>query len=66
MTEQLVELDKVDKHYLRGGETLDVLSDITLEVPRGQFLALMGPSGSGKSTLLNLLGGLDRPNRGSG
>lgn len=65
MTEQLVELDKVDKHYLRGGETLNVLSDITLEVPHGQFLALMGPSGSGKSTLLNLLGGLDRPNRGS-
>jgi putative ABC transport system ATP-binding protein len=42
-----------------------VLSDLHLKVPKGEFLALMGPSGSGKSTLLNLIGGLDRPTRGT-
>ena len=46
-------------------ETLVVLDDLNLEVPKGDFLALMGPSGSGKSTLLNLIGGLDTPTSGS-
>src|SRR4029079_6214008 len=49
----------------RGGEIVDVLKDLSLDIPQGDFLALMGPSGSGKSTLLNLLGGLDRPSQGS-
>jgi putative ABC transport system ATP-binding protein len=51
--------------YHRGGERIDVLKGVSLEIPPGDFLALMGPSGSGKTTLLNLLGGLDTPTDGS-
>jgi putative ABC transport system ATP-binding protein len=47
-----------------GGRAVDVLSDVTLEVPAGQFLAIAGPSGSGKSTLLGLIAGLDQPTSG--
>jgi putative ABC transport system ATP-binding protein len=51
--------------YYRGSEQIDVLQGVTLDIPSGDFLALMGPSGSGKTTLLNLIGGLDTPTRGS-
>ena len=60
----LIEVQSVNKTYKRGEETLVVLDDLSLEVQRGDFLALMGPSGSGKSTLLNLIGGLDTPTSG--
>jgi putative ABC transport system ATP-binding protein len=60
----LVSVRDVHKEFHRGSERIDVLQGLSLEIPRGDFLALMGPSGSGKSTLLNLLGGLDRPTRG--
>jgi putative ABC transport system ATP-binding protein len=60
----LVSVRTVHKEFRRGGERIDVLQGLSLEIPKGDFLALMGPSGSGKSTLLNLLGGLDRPTRG--
>jgi putative ABC transport system ATP-binding protein len=60
----LVKVDGVEKVFHRGSEEIHVLSNLNLEVPKGEFLALMGPSGSGKSTLLNLIGGLDRPTRG--
>lgn len=63
--ETLVRVDGVEKIFRRGSEEIHVLSNLNLTVPAGEFLALMGPSGSGKSTLLNLLGGLDRPTRGS-
>ena len=65
MSDSLVSVKGVNKTYARGGETLVVLDDLNLEVPKGDFLALMGPSGSGKSTLLNLIGGLDTPTSGS-
>jgi putative ABC transport system ATP-binding protein len=65
MAQALVEVKDVHKVYYRGGEKLDILKGLSLEVPQGDFLALMGPSGSGKSTLLNLIGGLDRPSAGS-
>jgi len=55
----------IHKVYQRGDERIDVLQGVDLEVPAGDFVALVGPSGSGKTTLLNLLGGLDRPSAGS-
>jgi putative ABC transport system ATP-binding protein len=61
----LVVVDGVEKVFHRGSEEIHVLRDLHLHVPRGDFLALMGPSGSGKSTLLNLIGGLDRPTKGT-
>jgi putative ABC transport system ATP-binding protein len=60
----LVELREVTKTYVRGGEPLTVLDQLSLEIPEGRFAALMGPSGSGKSTLLNIVGGLDRADGG--
>ncbi len=61
----LVNVDGVEKVFHRGSEEIHVLADLHLQVPKGEFLALMGPSGSGKSTLLNLIGGLDRPTKGT-
>jgi len=61
----IVRLHGVAKDYRRGAEVVHVLVSLDLEVPAGEFLALMGPSGSGKSTLLNLIGGLDRPTAGT-
>jgi putative ABC transport system ATP-binding protein len=61
----LVDVDGVEKVFHRGSEDIHVLADLHLQVPAGEFLALMGPSGSGKTTLLNLIGGLDRPTAGS-
>ncbi len=61
----LVRVEDVEKTFRRGSEEIHVLSGLDLEVPQGEFLALMGPSGSGKTTLLNLIGGLDRATSGS-
>src|SRR5918993_396622 len=65
MSNSLVSIRDLRKVYQRGGERIDVLQGIDLEIPSGDFLALMGPSGSGKTTLLNLIGGLDTPSGGS-
>lgn len=64
MTDTLINLEGVTKHYSRGSIDIPVLSEIDLEIARGEFLALMGPSGSGKTTLLNLIAGIDRPSTG--
>src|SRR5215467_8876886 len=61
----LVNVDGIGKVFHRGSEDIHVLADLHLKVRKGEFLALMGPSGSGKSTLLNLIGGLDRPTKGT-
>jgi putative ABC transport system ATP-binding protein len=61
----LARVTDVEKSFRRGSEKVHVLAGLNLEVPKGEFLALMGPSGSGKSTLLNLIGGLDRATNGS-
>ena len=63
--EVLLRLADVTKTYQRGSEAVHVLDHLDLDVPEGDFLALMGPSGSGKTTLLNLIGGLDRPTSGT-
>ena len=60
----LVSIKQVIKGYTRGKQRVEVLHALDLTVEQGDFLALMGPSGSGKTTLLNLIGGLDRPDRG--
>ena len=64
-TSSLVQIRDVHKHFTRGGERIEVLNGVTLDIPQGDFLGLMGPSGSGKTTLLNLMGGLDEPTSGS-
>ena len=55
---------EVTKIYKRGSEELKVLDALSLDVPEGEFVALMGPSGSGKTTLLNLIAGIDQPTSG--
>lgn len=65
MAESGVRVESVRKQFRRGSEEIRVLERLDLEIPQGEFLALMGPSGSGKTTLLNLIGGLDRPSEGS-
>src|SRR4051794_40312061 len=60
----ILRIRSVSKHFTRGGETIEVLKHLDLEVPAGEYLGIMGPSGSGKTTLLNLIAGLDRPSNG--
>ena len=61
----VIELKNVTKTYKLGGEVLNALDNVSLNVHPGEFLAITGPSGSGKSTLANIIGGLDRPTAGT-
>jgi len=60
----VIELRQVSKSVMSGSEPLTILHPLTLQVRRGEFLAIVGPSGSGKSTLLGLIAGLDAPTSG--
>jgi len=62
--QSLIRVRGLNKTYSRGGEKIQVLQGLNLDVDKGDFVAFMGPSGSGKTTLLNLLGGLDVPSAG--
>ena len=60
----MIRLENITKTYEKHGQTLRALEDVSLHVPKGDFLAITGPSGSGKTTLMNILGCLDRPTTG--
>jgi len=62
--DQFIELERLSKSYRMAGEELPILHEISLSVPSGQYLSVIGPSGSGKSTLMHILGCLDVPSQG--
>jgi len=64
MGKPVIQITNLMKTYKLGGETLHALNNVSIEIEKGEFLAIIGPSGSGKSTLMNMIGCLDRPESG--
>lgn len=65
MSTPIINMSNIMKSYKLGGETVHALNNVSLEIKKGEFLAIIGPSGSGKSTLMNMIGCLDRPDSGT-
>ena len=65
MSTNLFQLSHITKGYQKGNEYISIFDNLSLNIEKGDFIAIMGPSGSGKTTMLNMLGGLDKPNQGS-
>ena len=65
MSEPLISVDRLARHYVVGGETVRALDGVSFDIQQGEWVAIVGQSGSGKSTLMNLLGCLDTPTSGS-
>ncbi len=65
MSDAIISANHISKRFVLGSETIHALNDLSLDIKRSEFVAVMGPSGSGKSTLLHLLGLLDTPDEGS-
>lgn len=63
--EKIIEMKQIDKFYQVGQSQLHALKQVSLDVEKGEFLAILGPSGSGKSTLMNLIGCMDKPDGGT-
>ncbi|HRU61982.1 MAG TPA: ABC transporter ATP-binding protein, partial [Bacteroidia bacterium] len=61
----LIDIRDISRRYTIGSETVNALRSVTLQIEKGEYVALMGPSGSGKSTLMNILGCLDTPSGGT-
>lgn len=64
MEKPLISIKNIGRKYVIGSEVIHALKEVSLEIFKGEFVALMGPSGSGKSTLMNILGCLDTPSKG--
>ena len=63
-SDYVIDLSGIHKYYPMGEGSIHALNNVSLKIPRGEFLSIMGPSGSGKSTLMNIIGLLDQPDEG--